>query len=52
MFSVNDRSDPRLYDLRSDPDMDKNIAGDNPDIVKQMFEDYILEDAGGQLPRI
>jgi arylsulfatase A-like enzyme len=52
MFSVNDRSDPRLYDLRNDPDMDKNIAGDNPDIVKRMFNDYILEDAGGPLPRI
>jgi hypothetical protein len=32
--------------------MDKNVAGDNPDIVKRMFDDYILEDAGGQLPRI
>ena len=52
MFSVNDRSDPRLYDLRSDPDMDKNVAGDNPDIVKRMFDNYILEDAGGPLPRI
>jgi arylsulfatase A-like enzyme len=52
MFSVNDRSNPRLYDLRSDPDMDKNVAGDNPDIVKRMFDDYILEDAGGPLPRI
>jgi hypothetical protein len=51
MFSVNDRSDPRLYDLRSDPDMDKNIAADNPDIVKRMFNKYILEDAGGPLPR-
>jgi hypothetical protein len=51
MFSVNDRSDPRLYDLRSDPDMDKNIAADNPDIVKGMFNKYILEDAGGPLPR-
>jgi arylsulfatase A-like enzyme len=52
MFSVNDRSDPRLYDLRSDPDMNENIAGDNPDIVKRMFNRYILEDAGGRLPRI
>ena len=52
MFSVNDRSDPRLYDLGSDPDMDKNVAGNNPDIVKRMFDNYILEDAGGPLPRI
>jgi hypothetical protein len=52
MFSVNDSSDPRLYDLRSDPDMNHDIAGDNPDIVKRMFEDYILEDAGGSLPGV
>ncbi len=52
MFSVNDRSDPRLYDLRSDPDMNRDIAGDNPDIVKRMFDDYILKDAGGSLPRV
>jgi arylsulfatase A-like enzyme len=52
MFSVNDRSDPRLYDLRSNPGMDKNVAGDNPDVVKRMFNYYILEDAGGPLPRI
>jgi arylsulfatase A-like enzyme len=52
MFGVNDRSDPRLYDLRSDPDMEKNVAGDHPDIVERMFEDYILEDAGGPLPPI
>jgi arylsulfatase A-like enzyme len=52
MFGVNDRSDPRLYDLRSEPGMDKNIAADYPDIVERMFEDYILEDAGGPLPPI
>jgi hypothetical protein len=52
MFSVNDRSDPRLYDLRSDPDMNRDIAGDTPDIVKRMFDDYILKDAGGSLPRV
>src|SRR5215211_6681756 len=52
MFGRNDRSDLKLYDLRSDPDMDHDIAGDNPDIVKHMFDDYILEDAGGSLPRV
>jgi arylsulfatase A-like enzyme len=52
MFSVNNRSRPHLYDLRSDPDMDKNIAGGNRDIVRRMFDDYILEDAGGSLPRV
>jgi len=52
MFCINNRSQARLYDLRSDPDMDENIAGGNRDIVKRMFDDYILEDAGGPLPRV
>ncbi len=52
MFSINNRSQARLYDLRSDPGMDKNIAGGHRDIVRRMFDDYILEDAGGPLPRV
>jgi hypothetical protein len=52
MFCINNRSQARLYDLRSDPDMDKNIAGGNRDIVRRMFDDYILEDAGGPLPLV
>jgi arylsulfatase A-like enzyme len=52
MFSVNDRSNPRLYDLESDPDMNDDISGDKPDIVKRMFNKYVLEDAGGSLPRV
>jgi len=52
MFGRNDRSGLKLYDLESDPDMNHDVAGDNPEIVKRMFEDYILEDAGGSLPRI
>jgi arylsulfatase A-like enzyme len=52
MFCVNNRSQAHLYDLRSDPDMDENIAGGNRDIVKRMFDDYILEDAGGPLPLV
>ena len=52
MFGRNDRSDLKLYDLMRDPGMDEDIAGDNPDIVKHMFDDYILKDAGGSLPRV
>jgi arylsulfatase A-like enzyme len=52
MFSVNNRSMPYLYDLRSDPGMYRNIAAGNRDIVRRMFDDYILEDAGGSLPRV
>jgi arylsulfatase A-like enzyme len=52
MFGKGDRSDLKLYDLRSDPGMDDDIAADNPDVVKHMFDDYILKDAGGSLPRV
>lgn len=43
-----DGESPRLYDIREDPNMDKNIASENPDIVKRMFDEYILNDAGGE----
>jgi arylsulfatase A-like enzyme len=51
MFGRNDGADARLYDLRSDPAMNQDIAGERPDLVRQMFEGYILKDAGGPLPR-
>ena len=52
MFCINNRSQARLYDLRSDPGMERNIAGGHRDIVRRMFDDYILEDAGGPLPLV
>jgi arylsulfatase A-like enzyme len=51
MFCLNNRSEPHLYDLRSDPEMNENIADGNRDVVRRMFNRYILEDAGGPLPR-
>jgi arylsulfatase A-like enzyme len=50
MFSRNDGSSAKLFDLQDDPQQDRNIAGDHPDIVQRMFNDYILKDAGGPLP--
>ncbi len=50
MFSHNDRSGANLYDLESDPEMNTNIAGQQPDIVKRMYDGYVLRDAGGPLP--
>jgi len=50
MFSRNDGTDARLYDLRADPAMNRDLAGEQPDVVKQMFEGYVLKDAGGPLP--
>ncbi len=52
MISVNDRSDAKLYDIRKDPGMNDDIAADNQDIVNQMFDEYVLKDAGGPLPRV
>jgi arylsulfatase A-like enzyme len=50
MFGRNDGSEARLYDLRSDPAMDRDVAGERPDLVRQMFEGYVLKDADGPLP--
>jgi arylsulfatase A-like enzyme len=51
MMSRNDGTDARLYDLREDPGMYRDVAGRLPNVVKRMFDDYVLEDAGGPLPR-
>jgi arylsulfatase A-like enzyme len=50
MFCVNDLSSPQLYDLREDPEMEDDVAGENPDVVRRMYEDYIVADAGGVPP--
>ncbi len=50
MFAKNDGSNALLFDLRTDPNMDTDIAGSNQDIINSMWNDYILEDAGGPLP--
>ncbi|MBA2619486.1 MAG: sulfatase [Rubrobacter sp.] len=50
MFAKNVGSAARLFDLEEDPKMDRNIADANPDMVKRMWNDYVLKDAGGPLP--
>lgn len=52
MFCVNDGSDAKLYDLREDPGMDRDIAAGNRKIVQRMYENYIIKDAGGKRPPI
>jgi arylsulfatase A-like enzyme len=47
----NDGSEARLYDLDKDPNMDHDISGQNPGVVRRMWEGYILKDAGGPLPK-
>jgi arylsulfatase A-like enzyme len=51
MVCRNDGAEARLYDLEADPGMDKDIAADNPDVVRRMFDEYALKDAGGEIPR-
>jgi hypothetical protein len=49
MFASANGSEPSLFDLREDPEMKKNVAGSNGDVVRRMYEGYILKDAGGPL---
>jgi arylsulfatase A-like enzyme len=51
MVSRSDGSEARLYDLTADAEMNTDVAGSNPDVVDRMWNDYVLEDAGGPLPR-
>jgi arylsulfatase A-like enzyme len=50
MISRQDRENARLYDLRRDPEMQQDISAGHPDVVRQMFDKYVLGDAGGPLP--
>ena len=50
MISRYDRSATKLYDVREDPEMRNDIAGERPAVVRSMFDDYVLRDAGGPLP--
>jgi arylsulfatase A-like enzyme len=50
MISRQDQESPRLYDLRRDPAMQQDIAAGQPDVVRRMFDKYVLGDAGGSLP--
>ena len=52
MISRNDGGRAQLYDLRIDPDQAKDSAWRNSGVVRRMFEEYVLKDAGGRpLPR-
>jgi arylsulfatase A-like enzyme len=51
MISLNDGSEAKLFDVSTDAEMHEDIAGENPDVVKRMFDDYVLADAGGPLPK-
>jgi arylsulfatase A-like enzyme len=50
MFCRYDGTEPKLFDLRTDPEMNTDIAGKRPAIVRRMFLDYVIGDAGDPLP--
>jgi arylsulfatase A-like enzyme len=50
MFCRHDGKRAKLYDLRTDPDMQQDVAGRHPGIARRMFEEYVIKDAGGPLP--
>jgi arylsulfatase A-like enzyme len=50
MFGRNDGEEARLYDLLADPKMDRDVAAKRPDLVRRMFDKYVIGDAGGPLP--
>jgi len=50
MFSADDGTGAKLFDVQQDPEMNDDIAAGNPDVVKRMYDGYVLRDAGGPLP--
>jgi arylsulfatase A-like enzyme len=50
MFGRHDGSGAKLYDVREDPGMTNDVSGGHPEVLKKMFDDYVLKDAGGPLP--
>ena len=51
MFARNDGSEAMLFDLKEDPNMERNVADERPDVRDRMWNDYVLGDAGGPLPQ-
>jgi arylsulfatase A-like enzyme len=50
MFSRNDGARAKLFDIREDPLMRYDLAGTYSEVVRHMFEEYVLKDARGPLP--
>ena len=51
MVSRSDGSAARLYDLTTDAQINRDVAGSTPDVVDRIWNDYVLKDAGGPLPK-
>lgn len=40
----------KLYDLREDPGQQNDIAGQSREVSSRMYDEYIIADAGGEMP--
>jgi arylsulfatase A-like enzyme len=49
LIADNQGKERRLFDTEEDPAEDKDVAADNPEIVKRLWQN-ILDDAGGTMP--
>jgi arylsulfatase A-like enzyme len=50
MFCRSDGAEPRLYDVRNDPQQTRDLAEDAPETVEKMFKEYVLKDNKGSPP--
>jgi len=50
-ISKRNGTESKLYEIKSDPKLEKNIAEESPELTKNAYQ-KILEDAGGSLPKI
>ena len=49
LIADNQGKERRLYDTEADPDEEKDVASDNPDVVNRLWQN-IVDDAGGTMP--
>jgi arylsulfatase A-like enzyme len=49
-FCRDDSTGAKLYDARNDPQLQRDLASEEPGRAEKMFEEYVLADAGGSLP--
>lgn len=49
LIADNQGKERRLFDTDEDPDEEKDVAGDNPDVVGRLWQN-VLDDAGGTMP--
>jgi arylsulfatase A-like enzyme len=49
LIADNQGKERSLFDTEQDPDEEKDVAGDNPDVVDRLWQN-VLDDAGGTMP--